>query len=227
MLERGPAMDPKLTAAVAAWHEHDDLAPLRAYVRANPDDKAAERWREVVALHGYDACARTAEPDISALRRVVVDYPDTMAGRVAAVTLAGEGLARLRTHNPSVEVADFLAGGDAWNREPSGNLRLPADQAATIRREHTNEVRDSMARALVTDGCKGLLGYCTWWLEHESAHASTPAIRTALDAEWYRRAHPPWKSGEHLRCASRCVRQCRPEAKPLEDACYAPCFARC
>lgn len=225
--ERGPAMDPALAAAIRAWHEHDDLGPLRAYVRAHPDDDVAARWREVVALHGYDACGHAADPDVDGLRRVVADYPDTMGGRVAALTLAGDGLARLRAHNPSPEVVDFLAGGDAWNRGASGEPRVPADQAAAIHREHVDEIRDAMARVLLADGCRTALGYCTWWVEHETGHASTRAIRHALDSEWYRRGHPPWKSGEHLRCAQRCVRRCRPEAKPLDDGCHAPCFAKC
>jgi hypothetical protein len=88
-------------------------------------------------------------------------------------------------------------------------------------------LRARLANALLDDGCTATMGYCTWWVARYPSEPETRAIAEAQKKAWYRRAHPHWKGGEHARCALRCAKRCREVAAPLDDSCYAPCYARC
>ena len=55
----------------------------------------------------------------------------------------------------------------------------------------------------------------------------TGELQMAMKDEWYRRGHPRWRGSKFANCAYRCAKNCRNAAEPLDDACYAPCFARC
>lgn len=213
-----------LADAVARWHDDDDIEPLARYVAAHPDAELGV-WREVVALHRYDACGSST--DVHGLRTVAHEFPDTIAGRLARVTLLGDGLGRLKSETVGPLVVDFLDGGDAWTRDAEGARQVSVTEIDATRREQEPVLRARFAAALVDDGCTNTMGYCTWWVARFPAEPQTQAIAEAAKKTWYRRGHPHWEGGEHARCSLRCAKRCREAAKPLDDSCYAPCYARC
>lgn len=217
---------PELTQAIASWREQDDLEPLRRWVRRHPTDPEAGVWREIVALHRYDACNGEAGNDEAGLRIVARDYPETLAGRVATITLVGDRLDTLYAAIPGTLVTDFLDGGDAWARTGDGSAIAGMDLAA-IHDVHGEPLRHAMAKALVADHCDATMGYCSWWVARYPSDASTPTVKAEIAQTWYRRGHPHWRGGKHARCAFRCMRECRERAEPLDDTCYAPCYSQC
>ncbi len=218
---------PELARAIESWHVDDDLEPLRRWVRRHPGDPDVGVWREVVALHSYEACAQpTGGNDEGQLRSVAREYPETLAGRVAALTLVGDRLGALYSSVPGPLVADFLDGGDAWAKD-GGGAAIVTTQLAAVHDVHSEPLRDAMARALLDDRCDATMGYCSWWVARYPNDARTAAIEDAITATWYRRGHPHWRGGKHARCAYRCMRECRERASALDDSCYAPCYARC
>lgn len=223
---RGSAQPAELARALAAWHDDDDIDPLRAWVRAHPDAAQAEVVREVVALHDYDACYGEGV-DEDGLRAVVVAYPDTVAGRIASARLVGDGLGRLRANVPSRELVDFLDGGDAWARTEDGRSRLPATDLQWFRSTHAPELEAKLASTLLADRCRAHMGYCNWWIAKRPDAGETPAITEARRQTWYERGHPTWRGREHARCAYKCAKTCRERSTSLDDGCYGPCYARC
>lgn len=216
---------PALAEAIAVWHDDGDLEPLAGYVAAHPEDELGV-WREVVALHRYEACA-TTQPDREGLRKIAREFPDTVGGNIAAVTLFGEGLGRLHAEVPGPLVIDFLDGGDAWTRDAQGNSSVGATDLERAREQYAPGLRQQLGDALLAEGCDATMGYCTWWLTRQADAPQSSAIAAAVADTWSRRAHPSWQGGDHARCASRCVKRCRPRAAPLDDSCFAPCFSRC
>lgn len=232
--EHGPPSAPQrstvtlpqaLADAIASWHEADDIEPLARYVAAHPDADLGV-WREVVALHRYDACAASST-DVHGLRTIAHEFPDTVAGNLARVTLLGDGVGRLQSIAVGPLVVDFLDGGDAWTRDADGHSHVAVGEIDATRREREPVVRARLAAALVDDGCTKMMGYCTWWVSRYPADAETSAIADAAKKAWYRRGHPHWEGGEHARCSLKCAKRCREVATPLDDSCYAPCYARC
>lgn len=221
----GPEVPPALAEAIATWHDDGDLEPLAGYVAAHPDDDLGV-WREVVALHRYEACA-TTQPDREGLRSVAREYPDTVGGNIAAVTLFGDGLGRLHAEIPGPLVVDFLDGGDAWARDAHGALSIGAAELERAREQYAPGLRQQLADALLAEGCDATMGYCNWWLSRQADAPQSAAVGAAVANTWSRRAHPTWQGGDHARCAVRCVKRCRPRAAPLDDSCFAPCYARC
>lgn len=214
-----------LAMAIASWHEDEDIEPLAGYVAAHPDADLGV-WREVVALYRYDACGES-RTDVHGLRTVAHDFPDTVAGQIAEVTLLGDGLARLHAEVPGPLLVDFLDGGDAWTRDSRGNSQVAAADLERVRRERGPALRAQLVAALVSDACNATMGYCTWWLSRYPGDAESVAITSAVTKTWYRRGHPTWKGGEHARCALKCAKRCRERAAVLDDSCYQPCYARC
>jgi len=224
---RARALSPELARAVAAWHERDDIGPLRSWVARHPADGDVEVWREVVALADYDACHADGAVDEARMRELVQRYPDTVAAKTAIARLSGDVLGRLRSSVPSRELVDFLAGSEAWARTQDGSAKMPAIDLAAFRDAHALELEQSLAQALVADRCRTHMGYCNWWIEHRPDAAETPAIAAARKQAWYDRGHPTWQGGPHARCSYRCAKTCRERAAPLDDDCWAPCYSRC
>jgi hypothetical protein len=224
---RAKALAPELARAVHAWHELDDIAPLRTWVGAHPDDADVEVWREVVALAEYDECHADGAIDEARMRVVVQRYPGTVAANTAIARLSGDVLGRLRTSVPSRELVEFLAGGDGWAKSEDGGERMPAIDLASFHDAHAPELEQSLARALVADRCRTYMAYCNWWIEHRPGAAETPTIAAARKQAWYDRGHPPWRGGAYARCSYRCATTCRERAAPLDDDCWAPCASRC
>jgi hypothetical protein len=220
------AQSPELVEAIARWHDEDDLEPLRRFVRRHPNDVEAELWREVVALHSYDACTGESGDDETGLRGIVREYPDTLAGRVAMLELVGDRLDTLYAAVPGTLVTDFLEGGDAWARAGDGSTIAGLDLAA-IRDAHGGALRNALGQAIVADHCNETMGYCSWWVARYPSDALTATVKAEITQTWYRRGHPHWRGGKHARCAFRCMRECRERARPLDDTCYAPCYSRC
>jgi hypothetical protein len=218
---------PELERAVRAWHDHDDIAPLRAWIDRHPQAHDVDVWREVVALADYDACHADAGVDEAGMREVVRRYPDTVAARTAIARLSGDTLGRLRTSIPSRDLVDLLDGGDAWARTDDGALRMPATDLAAFRNAHADELEQALARTLVADRCRTLMGYCNWWIEKRAGAPQTAAIAAARKQAWYDRGHPEWRGGAHARCAARCMKTCRERATALDDGCWTPCYSRC
>lgn len=218
-------LPPALADAIGRWHEHEELDPLARYVAAHPEEDLGV-WREVVALHRYEACG-TGRSDLPGLRTVAQDYPDTIGGRIAGITLLGDGLGRLEAEVPGALLVDFLDGGDAWARDASGASMVTAADAERARAAHGPALRDRLGRALLSDRCATTMGYCNWWLSRYPDAEASENIEAAVGEVWSQRAHPTWQSGEHARCAVRCVKRCRPRAAPLDDSCFAPCYSRC
>jgi hypothetical protein len=223
---QAPSRSPALLHAIASWHEHDDLEPLRAWVRRHPDDPDAALWREVVALHSYEACAAESGPGDAGLRSVAREYPETLAGQVATITLVGDRLGSLYAAVPGPLATDFLDGGDAWTRAADGTGIAGLD-VSTITDHHGTAIRDAMGQALLADRCDATMGYCSWWVARYPSDPRTATIADEVAQTWYRRGHPQWEGGRHARCALRCAKECRDRAAPLDDTCYAPCNDRC
>ncbi len=220
-----PSRDADLAEAVSRWHDDGDIEPLARYVAGHPDEDTGV-WREVVALHRYEACGESST-EMHGLRTIAHEFPDTVGGRIAAVRLFGDRLTRLRSEIPGPLVVDLLGGGDAWTRDESGVTQISAVDAERVRSEYAAELRDQLGAALVAEGCDATMGYCTWWLHRDLAGAHDRAIATAAAKTWVRRGHPTWRGGEHARCAARCSKRCRDAATPLDDSCFAPCYATC
>jgi hypothetical protein len=224
---RSQALRPDLARAVAAWHEHDDIAPLRSWVAQHPDADDVHVWREVVALTDYDACHVDGAIDEARMRVLVQRYPDTVAAKTAIARLSADVLDRLRTSVPSRELVEFLDGGDAWARTGDDGAKMPAVDLAAFHDAHAPELEQSLARVLVADRCRTYMGYCNWWIEHRPAAAETPAIAAARKQAWYDRGHPSWRGGPHARCSYRCAKTCRERATALDDDCWTSCDSRC
>ena len=218
---------PALERAVAAWKERDDIGPLVGWLAQHGDDPDAEVWREVVAMHDYDACHAGEAIDEAGMREVVRKYPDTVAGRVAIARLSGDMLGHLRRAIPSRDLVDFLDGGQAWARTDDGQARMPATDLAAFHGAHAQDLEQALARTLVTDRCRTHMAYCNWWIQRRPAAPETSTIAAARKQAWYDRGHPTWRGGAHARCALRCSLNCRERAMPLDDSCYPPCYARC
>ncbi|MBC8072809.1 MAG: hypothetical protein IAG13_31095 [Deltaproteobacteria bacterium] len=223
---RGQAIEPELEQAIASWHDADDLEPLRAWVKRHPQHAAAELWREVVALHSYESGEPGQEPGDDQLRSIAREYPETLAGQVATITLVGDRLGSLYAAVPGLLATDFLDGGDAWTRAEDGTKVADVD-LSTLAERHGTPIRDAMAQAMLGDRCSATMGYCNWWVARYPSDPRTASIATEIAQTWYRRGHPHWEGGRHARCAYRCAKECRERATPLDDGCYAPCYSTC
>jgi hypothetical protein len=217
------ARPPALDDAIARWHDDDDIEPLAAYVADHPSDELGV-WREVVALARYETTHASSD---AALLSLAHEFPDTVAGSVAALTVQGEALARVEADVPGMLAVDFLDGKGGWACDADGRAMLPRATRESIERARSAGLRERFGDALVAEGCVETMGYCTWWTTRFPTAPQTAAIERAVAAEWYRRGHPTWKGGEHARCALRCAKRCRQSAEPLVDDCYDGCYSRC
>lgn len=221
-----PALPPALDAAVVRWHEHDDIEPLAAYVATHDGDELGV-WREVVALARYETTNEHELQSDAALRSLATEFPDTIAGSVAAVTVQGDVIARVEADVPGMLAVDFLDGTGRWALDASGRELLAPATRASIERARGSGLRDRFGDALVAEGCVDTMRYCTWFTARFPTAVQTDAITKSVAAEWYRRGHPTWKGGEHARCALRCAKRCRQSVTPLDDECYAGCYSGC
>lgn len=220
-----PARPPALEAAVASWHERDDIEPLAAYVAAH-DGEELGVWREVVALARYESSSSDHDDSVM-LGAVARDYPDTVAGSVAAITVQGDAIARVEAELPGMLAVDFLEGTGRWAADDTGRTVLGPQAREAIERARSPGLAARFADALIADGCVETMKYCTWWTARYPAAPQTEAVEQAAAAEWYRRGHPKWRGGDHARCALRCAKRCRAASTPLDDDCYAGCYAGC
>lgn len=226
-----------LEQALTAYHDHADIQPLRAWLEEHPDHPDASLWREIVALRSYeraigeavDAAApgepvRLASAD---LRPIALAYPGTLVARAAQASLGELVLEHLRQPVLGRPALDFFEGGTAWACDARGRPLAPDLDLAEFRARHQASLLEGVAQYLQTNGCESSVGWCSWWVEHFPDAPYTAAIRSDLQAVWYRRAHPPWQGRRHLRCAHACAGQCRSKTSPFDDSCYSSCYAAC
>lgn len=237
-------LDP-LTAWLTAYPEHPDaeiwaeVVALRQYEEASLGemllplppaepmavDKPSEAPGPEYAADGPDE-SELPDRDRGALRDLAQARGSTLGGRMAMAVLEGERTDALFEFPVGLRVTRFLDGEPAWVGDgddgPEARMDLERMQA-----RYTESVRDRLAEALVKDGCWTQMGFCNWWVERYPDDPRTVTMREAMQAVWYRRGHPAWKGRNHGYCAHVCVKTCRPEAAPLDDGCFDPCYARC
>lgn len=240
------AAQSELDQAVARYHDDGDLERLTAWVDAHPDHPKVYVWREVVALRTYEtlvigdpwsveeagpgedvAVAPLPEPKAAELVALVERYPGTLGAETAQALLEREGLKRLRVPAFNDAVVSFLEGRTDWVRDAYGRNLMPNVDLDAFRDRHEDGLRASLAARLTEDRCVESMGYCTWYVEAYPDDPVTEELQAAMKDEWYRRGHPRWRGSRFANCAYRCAKDCRQNAEPLDDACYAPCFARC
>ena len=235
-----------LDQAVAAYHDDGDLERLTAWVDTHPDHPEVDVWREVVALRTYEslvigdpwsveepaagedtAVAPLPQPSATELVALVQRYPVTLAAETAAALLEREGLERLKVPAFNDAVVAFLEGRSDWVHDAYGRNLMPNVYLDAFRARHEDGLRASLAARLSEDRCVDSMGYCTWFVATYPEDPATEELQAAMKDEWYRRGHPRWRGSRFANCAYRCAKDCRHSAEPLDDACYAPCFARC
>jgi hypothetical protein len=228
----------ELTDAVARYHDHGELDPLRAWVERNPEHDDAQIWREVIALRTYEsiaigdahegddpAVAALPDPDPQALLALAIAYPSTIGGRTAQAMLEADGLRRLTEPALNPIVIEFLEGNDAWPQ--TAGVLMPSVDLADFRARHEAQLADRFARRLLDDGCTTTMGYCTWWVRRFPDAEATALMRDHMQQVWTKRAHPRWQGRNHAACAFACARKCRQGAVPFDDSCYDRCMVRC
>ncbi len=235
-----------LDVAAAAYHDDGDLEPLVAWVDAHPDHPEVEVWREVVALRTYEslvigdpwtpaeaepgedaAVATLPEPSVPALVALVERYPGTFGAQTAAALLESDGLRRLTQPAFNDALVAFLEGRNDWVHDDDGRNLMPNVDLAAFRDRHEDTLRARLGERLAQSACAESMGYCTWYVDRFPDEPIAGELQAAMKQEWYRRGHPRWRSSRFANCAYRCAKTCRNDAVPLDDACYAPCFARC
>jgi hypothetical protein len=235
-----------LDEAVAAYHEDGAIEGLVAWVETHPEHPDRDVWREVVALRSYEALvigdpwtaeeaqdgedaavAPLPEPTATELVALVERYPGTLGADTAQALLESDGLRRLSMPAFNDSVVSFLEGRDDWVRDDYGRNLMPNVDLDAFRERHEDSLRMRLAQRLAEDGCVGSMGYCTWYVQRYPDDPRAGQLQVAMKDEWYRRGHPRWRGSKFANCAYRCAKNCRTNAEPLDDACYAPCFARC
>ena len=124
-------------------------------------------------------------------------------------------------------VVAFLEGRTDWAHDAFGRNLMPNVDLDAFRVRHEDGLRASLAARLSEDRCVESMGYCTWYVRNYPEDPVSDDLQAAMKDEWYRRGHPRWRGVRFANCAYRCAKDCRQSAEPLDDACYAPCFARC
>lgn len=243
---RAAAIKTELDEAVAEYHEDGDLERLTAWVDTHTDHPEADVWREVVALRTYEslvvgdpwsfeepkdgediAVAPLPEPTAAELVALVERYPGTLGAETAQALLETEGLKRLSVPAFNDSVVSFLEGRNDWVQDDYGRNLMPNVDLETFRERHEDSLRARLGERLVEDQCVDSMGYCTWYVRSYPNDPLSGDLQAAMKDEWYRRGHPRWRGAKFANCAYRCAKNCRNAAEPLDDACYAPCFARC
>ncbi len=236
----------ELDLATAAYHEDGDLEKLVAWVDTHPDHAEVDVWREVVALRTYEslvigdpwspadpeegedvAVAPLPEPSVPALVALVERYPGTLGAETAQALLESDGLRRLTQPAFNDAVVAFLEGRDDWVEDDHGRNLMPNVDLSAFRDRHEETLRSRLGERLAENACKESMGYCTWYIERYPEAPVVGQLQAAMKQEWYRRGHPRWRGSRFANCSYRCAKTCRTDAAPLEDTCYAPCFARC
>ncbi len=219
-----------LERAIEHYRATGDWEPLRREVDARPDDPSIDLWREVVALRRYDAWieARVEAEDgmrplgsEGALAALAARYPGTYAARSASVALDVEMVGELTRAPIRDEVVAFLDGSDACFEA------LPDASPTRFRAGFEEAVRQAFGQALLESGCADNMGYCNWWVARFPDDPVTAHVRAQVKDVWWKRGHPRWTGRNHAHCAWKCARHCRERAAPLDDGCWAPCYARC
>ncbi len=240
------AIKTELDEAVAEYHEDGELERLAAWVATHADHPEAALWREVVALRTYEslvvgdpwsfeepkdgedvAVAPLPEPKAAELVALVERYPGTLGAETAQALLETEGLKRLSIPAFNDSVVSFLEGRNDWVQDDYGRNLMPNVDLDTFRERHEASLRTRLGERLAEDRCVDTMGYCTWYVQSYPNDPVTGELQLAMKDEWYRRGHPRWRGSAFANCAFRCAKTCRTAAEPLDDACYAPCFARC
>ncbi len=243
---RAAAVQSELDEAVFAYHEDGDLDALRSWVDVHPDHPELDTWREVVALRTYEsvvigdpwsaeeaedgedtALAPLPQPSTAALLALVERYPGTLGAQTAQALLETHGLQRLTVPTFNDSVVAFLEGRDDWVRDDSGRNLMPNVDLDAFRQRHETKLRARFGERLAEDACVESMGYCTWYVRAYPEDPRVSELQVAMKDEWYRRGHPRWRGSKFANCAYRCAKNCRVDAEPLDDACYAPCFAGC
>jgi len=240
------AVQSELDRAVAEYEADGDLERLTAWVDAHPEHAEVDIWREVVALRSYEALvvgdpwtveeakagedaavAPLPEPKAADLVALVERYPGTLGAETAQALLESEGLRRLSIPAFNDSVVSFLEGRDDWVEDDYGRNLMPNVDLEVFRSRHEHTLRSRLGERLAEDRCVESMGYCTWYVQRYPEDPVTESLHVAMKDEWYRRGHPRWRGSKFANCAYRCAKSCRNDAEPLDDACYAPCFARC
>lgn len=243
---RAAAVQSELDEAVFAYHDNGDLEALRSWVDAHPDHPKLDTWREVVALRAYEslvigdpwtaeeyeegedvAVAELPEPSTAGLLALVARYPGTLGAQTAQSLLETHGLHRLSVPAFNDAVVAFLEGRDDWVRDERGQNLMPNVDLDAFRKRHESKLRRRLGERLAEDACVESMGYCTWYVKAYPQDPRVSDLQVAMKDEWHRRGHPRWRGSRFANCSYRCAKDCRNDAEPLDDACYAPCFARC
>ena len=243
---RAAAVQSELDEAVFAYHDNGDLEALSAWVDAHPDHPELDTWREVVALRAYEslvigdpwtaeeyeegqdvAVAELPEPSTAGLLALVARYPGTLGAETAQSLLETHGLQRLSVPAFNDAVVAFLEGRDDWVRDERGRNLMPNVDLEAFRKRHESKLRTRLGERLTEDACVESMGYCTWYVQAYPQDPRVSDLQVAMKDEWHRRGHPRWRGSKFANCSYRCAKDCRNDAEPLDDACYAPCFARC
>ena len=243
---RAAAVQSSLDQAVATYHEEGEIDGLVAWVETHPEHPKYDVWREVVALRTYEglvigdpwiaeaaedgddpAVAALPEPSVGELVALVERYPGTLGADTAQALLESDGLRRLSVPAFNDSVVSFLEGRDDWVQDDYGRNLMPNVDLDAFRNRHERTLRTRLGERLADDGCVESMGYCTWYVRQYPKDPLAEQLQVAMKDEWYRRGHPRWRGSKFANCAYRCAKNCRNDAEPLDDACYAPCFARC
>ncbi len=243
---RAAAVQSELEDAVLAYHDAGDLEALRSWVDTHTDHPELDTWREVVALREYEslvigdpwaidepeegddvAVAALPEPTTAGLLALVDRYPGTLGAQTAQALLETHGLRRLSVPAFNDALVAFLEGRDDWVQDEHGRNLMPNVDLDAFRRRHESKLRTRLAQRLSEDACVQSMGYCTWYVNAYPQDPRVSDLQVAMKQEWYRRGHPRWRGSRFANCSYRCAKDCRTDAEPLDDACYAPCFAGC
>jgi hypothetical protein len=208
-----------LGRAIAHYQETGEIVLLERYFAAHPEADAGI-WKEVVALRAYEQLVEEDGWNLVAAKELVHRYPDTHGAEMLAVRMEKAAFAAVAS-SPSLEtLVAFLDGAQL----EESSLGLDDER---FRERYEERLRALLERRLVSSGCSDLMPYCTWWVDRHPEAASTQQLEQQMAEVWHRRAYPGWKGARHHRCAYRCGTTCRAQARPLDDSCYAPCYARC
>jgi hypothetical protein len=167
------------------------------------------------------------ERDEAVLRELARRHRGTMVGDTAVAVLDQVRVRSLLQLAVSRRVTDLLDGRVDWAEPGQTPDEAARADFVAFRGRHAPALRQQLADALVADACWTTMGYCTWWIDRYPDDPVTATLGEAQRAVWYRRAHPTWKGNNHTYCAHKCVDACRPQATPLDDACFEPCYLRC
>jgi hypothetical protein len=220
--------------AASSWPE-----PLEARTLRVSEDRLPERgverlvtasqarsgpWEERAALRAYESLLDEGAWDPLRARAVIEEFPGTYGATMLRARLDRITLESAAGTMDLDGVVAFLEGQDVTVPGEVGAIELDQQR---FRDRYERPFREALEARILAAGCADMMGYCTWWVSRFPDAASTGQIVRSIDEVWRHRANPGWKGGRHHRCAYRCGTTCRQAASPLDDSCYAPCYAKC